>query len=73
VTQTADLIVVGGGPVGLACACELAQTGRKVLVLEAEEERGEAWRASAGMLAAAVSPEDPLLELAVAGRERYAT
>ena len=65
---------MGGGPVGLACACELAQTGRKVLVLEADEERGEAWRASAGMLAAQAGShqEDPLLELSVAGRERYA-
>ena len=73
-TQTPDLIVVGGGPVGLACACELAQTGRKVLVLKPGEERGEAWRASAGMLAAQAGShqEDPLLELSVAGRERYA-
>jgi glycine oxidase len=74
VSQTPDVIVVGGGPVGLSCACELAQTGRKILVLEAGEERGEAWRAAAGMLAAqaASHQQDPLLELSVAGRERYA-
>jgi len=74
VTQTPDLIVVGGGPVGLACAGELARTGRKVLVIEAGEARGEAWRAAAGMLAAQAGShhEDPLLELSVAGRERYA-
>ena len=30
----ADVVIVGGGIVGCACACELARTGQKVLLLE---------------------------------------
>jgi D-amino-acid oxidase len=36
-----DCIVVGAGVVGLACARAIAQTGREVLVLEAESRIGE--------------------------------
>ncbi len=72
--QAYDVIVVGGGPVGAACARELALLGRRVLLLERGGERGEAWRASAGMLAPQIEAEvdDPLFELGLAGRERYA-
>jgi glycine oxidase len=74
VTQAHDVIVVGGGPVGAACARELAEAGRKVLLIEAGDDRGEGWRAAAGMLAAQAGtyPDDPLFELGMAGRERYA-
>jgi L-2-hydroxyglutarate oxidase LhgO len=34
VTRAADVIVIGAGVVGLACAAELARSGRSVLVLE---------------------------------------
>ncbi len=73
-TQASDVIVVGGGPVGLACARDLADSGRKVLVLERGTPTGEGWRAAAGMLAAQASTggEDPLFELGIASRERYA-
>ncbi|HXW96134.1 MAG TPA: glycine oxidase ThiO [Gemmatimonadales bacterium] len=73
-TQVYDVIVVGGGPVGASCARELAETGRKVLLVERGTERGEGWRAAAGMLAAQAGarPDDPLFELGIAGRERYA-
>jgi glycine oxidase len=42
-----------------------------VLVLDPEGERGEAWRAAAGMLAPQLeaAPDDPLLELGLAARE----
>ncbi|HXG45854.1 MAG TPA: glycine oxidase ThiO [Gemmatimonadales bacterium] len=72
--QVYEVIVVGGGPVGAACARELARVGRRVLLLERGGERGEAWRAAAGMLAPQIEAEvdDPLLELGLAGRERYA-
>lgn len=71
--QTYDVIVVGGGPVGAACARDLAETGRKVLVLDRGDSQGEAWRAAAGMLAAQMSgADDPLFELGLAGRERLA-
>ena len=70
-----DVIVVGGGPVGAAAARELSLGGRRVLVLEAEGDMGQGWRAAAGMLAPQIEadPEDPLLELGLAGRELYST
>ncbi len=73
-TQAFDVIVVGGGPVGAACARDLAETGRKVLLLERGDDQGEGWRAAAGMLAAqaGATGDDPLFELGIAGRERYA-
>ncbi len=68
-----DVIVVGGGPVGAACARELALAGRRVLVIEPGEDTGEGWRAAAGMLAPQIEAEEdsPLLELGLAGRELY--
>jgi glycine oxidase len=68
-----DVIVVGGGPVGAACARELTLAGRRVLVLEQGGEIGQGWRAAAGMLAPQIESEagDPLLELGLAGRELY--
>jgi glycine oxidase len=73
VAATYDVIVVGGGPVGAACARELALAGRQVLVLERGGETGQAWRAAAGMLAPQIEAgeDDPLLELGLAGRELY--
>jgi glycine oxidase len=69
-----DVIVVGGGPVGAAATRELAEAGRKVLLIEPGDDRGEGWRAAAGMLAAQAGThsEDPLFEMGIAGRERYA-
>jgi glycine oxidase len=67
-----DVIVVGGGAVGAACARELASTGRKVLILEAGGNTGQAWRAAAGMLAPQIEADanDPLLELGLAARDQ---
>jgi glycine oxidase len=67
-----DVIVVGGGPVGAACARELALAGRRVLLLDSEGENGQAWRAAAGMLAPQLEArqDDPLLELGLAAREQ---
>jgi glycine oxidase len=44
-----DTVVIGGGIAGLACARELADTGRNVVVFEAASGRGASW-AAAGML-----------------------
>ncbi|MFI5235355.1 MAG: glycine oxidase ThiO [Gemmatimonadales bacterium] len=68
-----DVIVIGAGAIGAACGRELAAGGRRVLILDQAQSKGEAWRAAAGMLAPQVEagPEDPLFQLAVAGRERY--
>ena len=59
---------------GAACAWELACTGRKVLILEGGDQRGQAWRAAAGMLAPQIETGagDPLLHLGLAGRDHYA-
>lgn len=68
-----DVIVIGGGALGAACAREVALEGRRVLVLERGGELGQAWRAAAGMLAPQIETDyfEPLYELGVAGRERY--
>lgn len=73
-TASYDVVVVGGGAVGAACARELARAGYGVVVIEQGTDRGEAWRAAAGMLAPQIEtgPDDPLLELGLAGRELYA-
>jgi glycine oxidase len=76
VTASPDVIVIGGGAVGAACARELAVAGRSVLVLErgGDQDRGEAWRASAGMLAPQIETrqDGPIFDLGIAARERYA-
>jgi glycine oxidase len=73
VQSSFDVIVLGGGAIGAACARELASTGRKVLILEAGGEIGQAWRAAAGMLAPQIEADehDRLLELGLAGRDHY--
>ncbi len=70
-----DVIIVGGGVVGAACARELTHAGRSVVLIDDGTISGEAWRASAGMLAPQTEAEegDHLLELGLAGREYYAT
>ena len=72
-TASYYVIVAGGGPIGAACARELALGGRRVALLEPGGEMGQAWRAAAGMLAPQIetSGDTPLLELGLAGRELY--
>lgn len=72
-TTVHDVVVIGGGPVGAACARELARAARRVLVLEPGGESGQGWRAAAGMLAPQIEArqDDPLLELGLAAREHY--
>jgi glycine oxidase len=75
VSGTADVIIVGGGAIGAACARELARSGRSVQVLDPDLDRGQAWRAAAGMLAPQIEAHegDALFDLALAGRELYVT
>jgi glycine oxidase len=73
VPPTFDVVVVGGGAIGAACARELAVSRRKVLVVEAGTDMGQAWRAAGGMLAPQIEADanDPLLQLGLAAREYY--
>lgn len=68
-----DLVVVGAGAIGAACARNLARSGVSLLVIEAGPKPGAATPASAGMLAPLVEaePNDPLLTLYVRARDLY--
>jgi len=72
--NSADVIIIGAGIVGVASARALARAGRKVLVLDRGEPCGEATRAAAGMLAPQVEAHagNPLLHLGLAARDRFA-
>src|SRR4051794_7096743 len=63
-----DVIVVGAGAIGLACARALAATGRRVTVLDRGARGGEATRAAGGMLSplAESSGPGPFLEIGLA-------
>lgn len=68
-----DVIVVGAGIIGAACARTLACRSVTVTVLEGGPLPGAATQAAAGMLAplAEAQPEDPLLALGVRARDLY--
>jgi glycine oxidase len=61
----ADVIVIGGGIIGCAVACELARRGARVRVFEARTVAAGATHASAGMLAPYIEAHDrgPLFDL----------
>jgi glycine oxidase len=73
VVATSDIVIIGGGAIGAACARELAASGRRVRVLEPGTEMGQAWRAAAGMLAPQIEADgtDPLLEFGLRARDYY--
>ncbi|HEU5063788.1 MAG TPA: glycine oxidase ThiO [Solirubrobacterales bacterium] len=69
-----DLVVVGGGVIGLSCAWRAAQGGARVAVLERGEPGGGATRVAAGMLAPVgelTFGEPELLELTLAAARLY--
>jgi len=69
-----DVVVVGGGVIGLACAWRLAQRGAEVAVLERGKPGGGATRVAAGMLAPVgelTFGEPELLELTLAAARMY--
>ena len=72
--QRSDIVVIGGGIIGLAIARRLCQSGSTVTVLEQHRSgRGASW-AAAGMLAphCEFDEPDPYFILCRAGLERYA-
>jgi glycine oxidase len=69
-----DVIVVGGGVIGLAAAWRMAQRDVRVVVLERDEPGGGTSNVAAGMLApiAEADPaEEPLLRLGIASAQAY--
>lgn len=73
-TTTADVVVVGGGVIGLTIARSLVQRNARVLLMERGEMLGmESSRAAAGMLAPQSEADraDEFFALACASRERY--
>jgi glycine oxidase len=69
-----DVVVVGGGVIGLSCAWRAAQRGARVAVLERGEPGGGATRVAAGMLAPVGElsfGEPELLELTLASARLY--
>jgi glycine oxidase len=69
-----DVIVVGGGAIGLASAWRLAQRGLDVAVLDRGEPGSGATRVSAGLLAPVTEAEfgdEPLLEARLAAAEAW--
>jgi glycine oxidase len=72
--QTFDVVVVGGGIIGLSCAWRLAQRGARVAVLERGAPGQGATRVAAGMLAPVGElsfGEPELLELTLAAARLY--
>src|SRR4051794_4927263 len=69
-----DVVVVGGGVIGLSCAWRAAQRGARVAVVERGEPGGGATRVAAGMLAPigeVTFGEPELLELTLAAARLY--
>ncbi len=71
--QHSDVVVVGGGIIGLAVAREAARAGMAVRLLERGQTGSEASSAAAGMLAPQIEAEaaHPLLSLCLAARDLY--
>lgn len=70
--SSCEVIVVGGGVIGAACARAAALRGLRVALCEPGPDSAAASPASAGMLAAQIEPSDDALRgLAVRGRDLY--
>jgi glycine oxidase len=71
--ESADVVVVGGGVIGLAVARELARGGAEVVLVERGEAGAESSWAAAGMLAPQVEADgaDEFFRLAAASRDAY--
>ena len=72
-SQTADVVIVGGGVIGCSIAFRLAQAHVKVIILERGEPGAEASQAAAGMLApqGEMVEAGPFFELCATSRDLY--
>src|ERR1700710_2263527 len=73
VRARSDVIVIGGGVIGLACAWRLSQRGRSVTIIDPAPGSGATWTA-AGMLAPVTElhyGEQALLRLNLAAAQGY--
>lgn len=71
---TYDVVVVGGGAIGLCCAWRLAQAGAETVVLDCADPPAGAIRVAAGMLAPIgelAFGEPELLRMTIAAAELY--
>jgi glycine oxidase len=69
-----DVVVVGGGAIGLCCAWRVALRGARVVVLDRDRPPAGATRVAAGMLAPIgelAFGEPELLRMTIAAAERY--
>jgi len=71
--READILIVGGGIVGLSAGRTLAGEGRRVVLLERRRVGAEASGAAAGMLSpqGEAEQDSPLLDLALKGRDHH--
>src|SRR4051794_5267064 len=71
--MTPDVLVLGGGVIGLTVALRAAQTGRRVVVVDRGAPGGEASSAAAGALAPQLESltPGPFLELCLRSRSLY--
>ena len=72
-TATRDIVIMGGGLMGLSIATELALRGASVTILERDRQQAAGY-AAAGMLAPQAEglPSSPLRDLCLESRDRYA-
>ncbi|HEY4107211.1 MAG TPA: glycine oxidase ThiO [Polyangiaceae bacterium] len=72
-TAVPDVLIIGGGIMGIASAWELAQHGARVTVLERSVPGAEASSAAAGVLGAQTEAQapGPMTDLCLASRARY--
>jgi glycine oxidase len=72
-TQTADVVVIGGGVIGSAIAWNLSAQQQQVILVEKNQPGQEASAAAAGILAVASgrSKRGPMYQLKRAGQEMY--
>lgn len=73
-SETLDVVVIGGGVMGCASAWLLAEAGLRVRVLERSVPGAEASSAAAGILGAQIEAHGPgpMTELSLASRARWA-